>query len=369
MDPPPPPPAPALHPSDTSFPIIAIAVIGIVATAFLLVSYYVFVIKCCLNWHRIDILRRFSLSRGRAHEEALMGAHSPSAMERRGLEESVIRSIPVFKYSKTEQEEKQGKSAPAGTCSVECAVCLNEFVEEEKLRRIPNCGHVFHIDCIDVWLQSNANCPLCRTSITSSTAAGVGLLLFPVGQAFGSSSPQDPSPTPYPERIDIDGDEDYVVIELGNYVTNSRQSSTDRTLRAAQERLMNSGELLPTPRKLESRFGAALDEKKGRKLGSKGIRSKGDECIDLTRGKEDRFGIQPIRRSFSMDSSADRQLLLKIQEIVQQQSSCNSGNRQNGEVGIPVEGGSSSFSRSRRNFFSFGHNRASKNAVLPVSLE
>ncbi|CAI0558765.1 unnamed protein product [Linum tenue] len=339
----PPPPAPLLHSSDTSFPIIAVAVIGIIATAFLLVSYYVFVIKCCLNWHRIDILRRFSLSRGRAHEEALMAAHSPSAVEPRGLEESVIRSIPVFKYTKTEHQEKQGISS----CSVECAVCLNEFVEEEKLRKIPHCGHLFHIDCIDVWLQSNANCPLCRTSISSSSS-------LPMGQVFGSSS--DPSPTPYPERIEIGGDEDYVVIELGNYVTNSRQSSTDRTLRAAQERLMNSGELLPTTRTFE--FGAAVDEKKGRKVGRKVMTSKGDECIDLTRGKEDRFGIQPIRRSFSMDSSADCQLLLKIQEIVQQQSSSVSNDR--------CSGGSS---RSRRNFFSFGHNRASKNAVLPVSLE
>ncbi|CAI0558766.1 unnamed protein product [Linum tenue] len=327
----PPPPAPLLHSSDTSFPIIAVAVIGIIATAFLLVSYYVFVIKCCLNWHRIDILRRFSLSRGRAHEEALMAAHSPSAVEPRGLEESVIRSIPVFKYTKTEHQEKQGISS----CSVECAVCLNEFVEEEKLRKIPHCGHLFHIDCIDVWLQSNANCPLCRTSISSSSSA----------TGLGSSS--DPSPTPYPERIEIGGDEDYVVIELGNYVTNSRQSSTDRTLRAAQERL----------------------EKKGRKVGRKVMTSKGDECIDLTRGKEDRFGIQPIRRSFSMDSSADCQLLLKIQEIVQQQSSSVSNDRQNAEVGIPVEGCSGGSSRSRRNFFSFGHNRASKNAVLPVSLE
>ncbi|CAI0559035.1 unnamed protein product [Linum tenue] len=363
MDPPPPPPpAPLLHSSDTSFPIIAVAVIGIIATAFLLVSYYVFVIKCCLNWHRIDILRRFSLSRGRAHEEALMAAHSPSAVEPRGLEESVIRSIPVFKYTKTEHQEKQGKSP----CSVECAVCLNEFVEEEKLRKIPHCGHLFHIDCIDVWLQSNANCPLCRTSISSSSSAtGPGLLLLPMGQVFGSSS--DPSPTPYPERIEIGGDEDYVVIELGNYVTNSRQSSTDRTLRAAQERLMNSGELLPTPRTFE--FGAAVDEKKGRKVGRKVMTSKGDECIDLTRGKEDRFGIQPIRRSFSMDSSVDCQLLLKIQEIVQQQSSSVSNDRQNAEVGIPVEGCSGGSSRSRRNFFSFGHNRASKNAVLPVSLD
>ncbi|CAN1180892.1 RING-H2 finger protein ATL1 [Linum perenne] len=340
-------PPPPLHSSDSSFPIIAVAVIGIIATAFLLVSYYVFVIKCCLNWHRIDILRRFSLSRSRAHDDALIAArNSSSPTEVRGLDESVIRTIPVFKYKKM---EKQGKSGTEEATSPECAVCLNEFVDEEKLRRIPNCCHVFHIDCIDVWLQNNSNCPLCRTSISRPSG-------FPVDLGL------DPSPTPYPERIEnIGGDEEYVVIELGNYVT-SLQSSTNRTLREAQQRL-NSGELL-RPRLVsnyESRFGVE-EQKKGKKT-----RSKGDECID-TRGekKDGGFGIQPIRRSFSMDSSADRQLLLKIQEIVQQQQQQQ---QSNAEIS-PVEGCSSgSSNRSRRNFFSFGHSRGSKTSVLPVYLD
>ncbi|CAN0904598.1 RING-H2 finger protein ATL1 [Linum grandiflorum] len=344
MDPPPP-----LHSSESSFPIIAVAVIGIIATAFLLVSYYVFVIKCCLNWHRIDILRRFSLSRSRAHDQALISAarNSSSPTEVRGLDEKVIRSIPVIKYKKTEQERrKQEQSETEEASSPECAVCLSEFVEDEKLRRIPNCCHVFHVDCIDVWLQNNSNCPLCRTSISHP-----GLW----------SAPQDPSPTPYPERIEnIGGDEDYVVIELGNYVTRSQTSSTDRTLREAQERL-NSGELLIRPA-TRTRFGVE-EEKKGM---TKKMRSMGDECID-TRGekKGGGFGIQPIRRSFSMDSSADRQLLLKIQEIVQQQS-CNG---QSADIISHVEGCSSGSNRSRRNFFSFGHSRGSKSSVLPVHLD
>jgi apolipoprotein N-acyltransferase len=87
---------PTMHSSDTSFPIIAIAVIGILATAFLLVSYYVFLIKCCLSWHRIDLLLWFSLSRRR--EETLM-VYS-LGIETRGLDESVIRSIPIMQFKK-----------------------------------------------------------------------------------------------------------------------------------------------------------------------------------------------------------------------------------------------------------------------------
>ncbi|KAJ6318731.1 hypothetical protein OIU76_014147 [Salix suchowensis] len=327
---------PRSHSSDTSFPIIAIAIIGILATAFLLLSYYIFVIKCCLNWHRIDLLRRFSLSRNRNHEDPLM-AYPPAAIVSRGLDESVIRSIPVFKFKK--EGTNFGNLGERSFC--ECAVCLNEFQEAEKLRNLPNCNHVFHIDCIDVWLQSNANCPLCRASISSTTGFPIDCIIAP------SSSPQDPNP--YSESL-IGGDEDYVVIEISNH------NSTDQTLLAAQERL-NSGELSarsisPSPKTIEQRAG----HKKSRKFHK--VTSMGDECID-TRGKDDQFGlIQPIRRSFSMDSSADWQLYLSVQEIVQQ-------SRQVTEAS-PVEGRSG---RARRTFFSFGHGRGSRsNTVLPVYL-
>ncbi|XP_002529293.2 RING-H2 finger protein ATL16 [Ricinus communis] len=347
---------PHSHSSDTSFPIIAIAIIGILATAFLLVSYYIFVIKCCLNWHRIDILRRFSLSRNRNQEDPLMG-YSP-AMENRGLDESVIRSIPIFKF------KKEGNSSGdiGGRTLSECAVCLNEFQENEKLRIIPNCSHVFHIDCIDVWLQNNANCPLCRNSISSTTRS------IPFDRIIApSSSPQDPNP--YSESL-IGGDEDYVVIELGNInnnIINNSHNPADQTLLAAQERLMNSGELSiarpisPSSRrqKLEQRGSSGAVQKKSRKFSK--LTSMGDECIDI-RGKDDQFAIQPIRRSFSMDSSADRQLYLSIQEIVLQ-----SRQQPIDHQVSPIEGCSNG--RPRRTFFSFGHGRGSRNSVLPVFLE
>ena len=324
-----------LHSSDSSFPIIAVAIIGILATAFLLVSYYIFVIKCCLSWHRIDLLRRFSLSRRR--EEPLM-VYSPG-IETRGLDESVIRLIPIFQFKKEGNREFGGERR--SFC--ECAVCLNEFQEDEKLRIIPNCSHVFHIDCIDVWLQSNANCPLCRTSIsTTMSRFQTDLILAP------SSTPEDP--TPYTDNL-IGGDEDFVVIELGN----EYDHSPNQTLLGTQERF-NSRELStrsisPSPKKLEQR----IVHKKARKFDK--VTSMGDECIDI-RGKDEQFSIQPIRRSFSMDSSSDRQLYLAVQEALRQKSQIS-------EVS-PIEGCSS---RVKRSFFSFGHGSRSRSAILPVHLE
>ena len=331
---------PHLHSSGTSFPIIAIAIIGIMATAFLLVSYYIFVIKCCLNWHRIDLLRRFSPSRRR---EDPLAVYSPGAAEPRGLDEAVIRLIPVIQY-KTQQ---QGNRDTGERSSCECAVCLNEFQEGEKLRIIPNCSHVFHIDCIDVWLLNNANCPLCRTSISLTSRFQIDQLLN-----RRPSSPQDQ--TPQMENL-IGGDEDFVVIELGGsdhdrgQILQGRGNALDLPLPTCP--------ISPSPRKLEQRS----VHKKARKLHK--VTSMGDECIDI-RAKDEQFSVQPIRRSFSMDSSGDRQFYLAVQEALKQQ------NRQGNEVSSSIEGCSGGSGRAKRSFFSFGHGSSrSRSSVLPVYLD
>ncbi|XP_014523671.1 probable E3 ubiquitin-protein ligase RHA4A [Vigna radiata var. radiata] len=50
-----------------------------------------------------------------------------------------------------------------------CCVCLGEFEVKEEVVQIPYCKHVFHLDCIHHWLQSNSTCPLCRCSIIPTT--------------------------------------------------------------------------------------------------------------------------------------------------------------------------------------------------------
>ncbi|KAK2991377.1 hypothetical protein RJ640_023446 [Escallonia rubra] len=76
-----------------------------------------------------------------------------------GLQPSVISSITVIKY-------KKGDGLIEGT---DCSVCLSEFQEDETLRLLPKCSHAFHIPCIDTWLRSHTNCPLCRAGIVSNT--------------------------------------------------------------------------------------------------------------------------------------------------------------------------------------------------------
>ncbi|KAF3431305.1 hypothetical protein FNV43_RR26036 [Rhamnella rubrinervis] len=72
-----------------------------------------------------------------------------------GLDQAFIDALPVFLY-----KEIVGLKEP-----FDCAVCLCEFSDHDKLRLLPLCSHAFHIDCIDTWLLSNSTCPLCRGTL------------------------------------------------------------------------------------------------------------------------------------------------------------------------------------------------------------
>ncbi|XP_030527613.1 E3 ubiquitin-protein ligase RING1-like isoform X2 [Rhodamnia argentea] len=79
-----------------------------------------------------------------------------------GLDQSVIDSITAFEY-------KKGEGLTEGT---ECSVCLGEFEDGENLRLLPKCSHSFHAPCIDTWLRSHKNCPLCRAPIVRDARIG-----------------------------------------------------------------------------------------------------------------------------------------------------------------------------------------------------
>ncbi|KAE9603856.1 hypothetical protein Lal_00001839 [Lupinus albus] len=79
---------------------------------------------------------------------------------RRGLDPEIIETFPTFIYSTV-------KSLKIGMTTLECAVCLNEFQDDETLRLIPVCNHVFHPECVDGWLVHHSTCPVCRANLAS----------------------------------------------------------------------------------------------------------------------------------------------------------------------------------------------------------
>jgi E3 ubiquitin-protein ligase SDIR1 len=53
-------------------------------------------------------------------------------------------------------------AADAATDQNHCEVCKSQFKFHETIRTLP-CMHVFHLLCIDQWLEGSELCPICRT--------------------------------------------------------------------------------------------------------------------------------------------------------------------------------------------------------------
>ncbi|XP_073138347.1 RING-H2 finger protein ATL16-like [Henckelia pumila] len=315
--------------ANNSFPVLAIAVLCISAAVFLLLSYYVFVTKRYFRWQQIDPLRHFFFRRPPRPDvvEDSVSFRSPPPWQSRGLDELLIREIPTLKY--------RGSQSSAEICNrsfAKCAVCLNDFQENDLLRLLPRCAHAFHLDCIDVWLQKNSNCPLCRSTISGKNRHRIEKIIAP------NSSPQDSEPNYQADFLVMRGD--------GTEFLSSRHD---------QE--ISRGDLNRFLVQSLSHSSTKFQKSKPGKLEK--ISSMGDEGIDV-RHKDDRFSVEPIRRSFSMDSAVDRHVYISVQEILVHNRNVREG--RNSEE-------SSSSSRSQRSIFSFGHGSGrSRNAVLPVEL-
>ncbi|KAF7127928.1 hypothetical protein RHSIM_Rhsim11G0171800 [Rhododendron simsii] len=157
-------PPPSRLPIDFSPPLIAMVVI--IATAFVIVTY-----SRLISRYFVDLRRRYRRWRRRRR---LLRSYVPSSsagdlespnfnassltdasfhvLSPYGLDEAVIKTIPLSIYTRKSSAH-------------ECAVCLLEFEENDYVRTLPVCYHAFHVDCIDIWLGSHANCPLCRAGI------------------------------------------------------------------------------------------------------------------------------------------------------------------------------------------------------------
>ncbi|CAK9136195.1 unnamed protein product [Ilex paraguariensis] len=77
-----------------------------------------------------------------------------------GLDEATLHSYPMLFYSEVRVKNKDATTTTA-TC---CSICLADYRGSDMLRLLPDCGHLFHLKCVDPWLRRNPTCPVCRTS-------------------------------------------------------------------------------------------------------------------------------------------------------------------------------------------------------------
>ncbi|KAJ6794274.1 RING-H2 finger protein ATL3-like [Iris pallida] len=165
-----------------------------IAVLFAIVIFILF-LHLYVRWHvrrRYDRRRR----RSRLFSEAASSEDQNQRSAPRGLEKEVLNSLAVEVFSAGDGDAEE---------EADCAVCINEFDEGEKVRVLPRCGHRFHVDCIDMWFCSHSTCPLCRCAVeavTSPPAPAVQPDLLP-DPAVSELPVSDPDPGSREVRIEI----------------------------------------------------------------------------------------------------------------------------------------------------------------------
>ncbi|KAK9135826.1 hypothetical protein Syun_015156 [Stephania yunnanensis] len=76
----------------------------------------------------------------------------------KGLSQDLVEKIPKIRIT----THKQNSLAHDSSEKTSCAVCLQDLEVGEMVRCLPNCYHMFHLPCIDMWLTKCGSCPLCR---------------------------------------------------------------------------------------------------------------------------------------------------------------------------------------------------------------
>ncbi|KAM3752753.1 hypothetical protein ACB098_03G042900 [Castanea mollissima] len=133
-------------------PSMAIIVVVLIAALFFMGFFSIYIRHCSQGPANSNSVRMRGLSR--------------RAAAARGIDAAVIETFPTLVYSAV-------KGLKIGKGALECAVCLNEFEDDERLRLIPKCDHVFHPECIDAWLASHTTCPVCRANLVPEPGESV----------------------------------------------------------------------------------------------------------------------------------------------------------------------------------------------------
>ena len=87
-------------------------------------------------------------------------------MQNNSSQSSRLTFEQILQYTEITNIREQNSNSNE---TIMCSICRNNIQDNEPLRKIRNCGHYFHLNCIDNWLLNNSTCPLCRCDIRSNT--------------------------------------------------------------------------------------------------------------------------------------------------------------------------------------------------------
>jgi hypothetical protein len=108
---------------------------------------------------------------GRYRPDDPEASSSAAAAPLPGLDADAIRALPVKLYRAPPRlAGKDGVEAEADDREALCSICIGALEAGEKVKVLPPCGHFFHPECVDLWLQSHPSCPLCRHLLVAAAA-------------------------------------------------------------------------------------------------------------------------------------------------------------------------------------------------------
>ncbi|KAJ9168008.1 hypothetical protein P3X46_019587 [Hevea brasiliensis] len=134
-------------PQKTNMPVLYYGLVIIGTAVFGLAMYNFIVVKWCANRRRHD-----------------QSGQRPTRFVESAAAGQSLDSF-TFKYRKDDDMGTRGQGS-----DYECAVCLTVFEEGEEIRQLPGCNHSFHAPCIDMWLYSHSDCPLCRARVVAPSS-------------------------------------------------------------------------------------------------------------------------------------------------------------------------------------------------------
>ncbi|QCE13551.1 RING-H2 finger protein ATL52-like [Vigna unguiculata] len=140
---PPPPSSDSNNNNNNSMPMLYYGLVVVGTAAIVLAIYNLFLLK-----------RSHARSPTSPNGAGTTTIEEVSEITRR-LENEQRQLLSSFKYKKEKEELED----------FECPVCLSVYEEGEEVRKLPQCKHYFHVLCIDMWLYSHFDCPICRTPV------------------------------------------------------------------------------------------------------------------------------------------------------------------------------------------------------------
>ncbi|CAN4117568.1 unnamed protein product [Withania somnifera] len=136
---------------DTDSKLMVTFLISISIVVFLVTILHMY-IRSLVRRH--SALGRATLSTTRNSRISNVTRVSQVEPPKNGLHPSIISSLPIFLYKKSDPHD-----------TIECSICLRNIEDGELVRILPNCKHNFHVECIDKWFDCNSTCPICRAEV------------------------------------------------------------------------------------------------------------------------------------------------------------------------------------------------------------